>query len=501
MALDRTRTLRGALAGAAAAAVWAAQQPLDQRVFGVDYDDVELLGRFVTRGPRRATRSGSRCTSPTARCSARSTPTRAARCRCPAALRGPAGRARRAPRDLAGHRRAVARPPRRRRPARAVGLRPRVRAGDLAPPAVRRGARRARAAAEPARLRAEPDRPRRRRLQRPRLGRVRRVAQLTVDALSGASSITGAYRLRRRATSSRACEAAGDDVVTSRRAVVGVDLRDPAAARALVARRAPDVVYHLAARAHVGAVVGGPDGDAARQRRDDAQRCSRRSAPRRPRRSSSRSARARCTGRRRRVPTDRVAAAAPAEPVRGLEGLAPTCSPRFYADAHGLRVIHARAFNHAGPGQEPIYAIATFARQFAEGLEAGDDPVRDRHRQPRHAPRLHRRPRRRPRLPAARRARRAGRLQRLLRRHPLGAASCRRARPRSPASPSTTRSTRRCVRAHEVHGDPRRQRPPARRHRLGARDPARADPRATPSPGGAQRKGTAPLDARRANRL
>src|SRR4051794_2618807 len=48
MALDRTRTLRGALAGAAAAAVWAAQQPLDQRVFSVRYDDVELLGRLVT---------------------------------------------------------------------------------------------------------------------------------------------------------------------------------------------------------------------------------------------------------------------------------------------------------------------------------------------------------------------------------------------------------------------------------------------------------------------
>jgi hypothetical protein len=51
MAVDRTRTLRGALAGAAAAAVWAAQQPLDQRVFGAEYDDVELLGRFVTDGP------------------------------------------------------------------------------------------------------------------------------------------------------------------------------------------------------------------------------------------------------------------------------------------------------------------------------------------------------------------------------------------------------------------------------------------------------------------
>jgi hypothetical protein len=47
MAVDRTRTLRGALAGAAAAAVWAAQQPLDRRVFGVAYDDADLLGRLV----------------------------------------------------------------------------------------------------------------------------------------------------------------------------------------------------------------------------------------------------------------------------------------------------------------------------------------------------------------------------------------------------------------------------------------------------------------------
>lgn len=43
------RTARGALAGAAAAAVWWAQQPLDRRVFGVPYDDTELLGKFVTR--------------------------------------------------------------------------------------------------------------------------------------------------------------------------------------------------------------------------------------------------------------------------------------------------------------------------------------------------------------------------------------------------------------------------------------------------------------------
>ena len=31
--------------------LWAAQQPLDKRLFGSDYDDVELLGKLVTRGP------------------------------------------------------------------------------------------------------------------------------------------------------------------------------------------------------------------------------------------------------------------------------------------------------------------------------------------------------------------------------------------------------------------------------------------------------------------
>jgi hypothetical protein len=35
-----------------AAQVWALQQPLDKRLFGTAYDDVELLGRMVTRGPR-----------------------------------------------------------------------------------------------------------------------------------------------------------------------------------------------------------------------------------------------------------------------------------------------------------------------------------------------------------------------------------------------------------------------------------------------------------------
>jgi hypothetical protein len=50
MVIDRARTVRGAFAGMVAAGVWLAQQPLDKPVFGVDYDDSELLGKAITRG-------------------------------------------------------------------------------------------------------------------------------------------------------------------------------------------------------------------------------------------------------------------------------------------------------------------------------------------------------------------------------------------------------------------------------------------------------------------
>jgi hypothetical protein len=48
--IERPRTLRGALCGAIAAAVWALEQPLDKLLLKGDYDDVELLGKAVTRG-------------------------------------------------------------------------------------------------------------------------------------------------------------------------------------------------------------------------------------------------------------------------------------------------------------------------------------------------------------------------------------------------------------------------------------------------------------------
>jgi GDP-4-dehydro-6-deoxy-D-mannose reductase len=49
----------------------------------------------------------------------------------------------------------------------------------------------------------------------------------------------------------------------------------------------------------------------------------------------------------------------------------------FYADAHGLSVLRARAFNHAGPGQSHAYVVSSFARQVAEAEARGargEDP-------------------------------------------------------------------------------------------------------------------------------
>jgi hypothetical protein len=43
-------SLRGGVAGAVATVVMTLEQPLDKRLFDSEYDDVEILGKLVTRG-------------------------------------------------------------------------------------------------------------------------------------------------------------------------------------------------------------------------------------------------------------------------------------------------------------------------------------------------------------------------------------------------------------------------------------------------------------------
>jgi GDP-4-dehydro-6-deoxy-D-mannose reductase len=47
-----------------------------------------------------------------------------------------------------------------------------------------------------------------------------------------------------------------------------------------------------------------------------------------------------------------------------------------YRDAHGLRVVCMRAFNHAGPGQSDEYVVGTLTRQVATAELAGEHEAR-----------------------------------------------------------------------------------------------------------------------------
>jgi len=153
------------------------------------------------------------------------------------------------------------------------------------------------------------------------------------------------------------------------------DLRNPAVARALLARSRPDVVFHLAARAHVGQSWEDPLGTFADNVALSAGvlEAVRHEAP--------------------EAVVVHVGSSEEYGPPPGPEPMTEDMLPRpqnpyavskasstlvatFYADAYGLRVLRARAFNHAGPGQEPIYALASFASQVATGLGEGENPIR-----------------------------------------------------------------------------------------------------------------------------
>jgi GDP-4-dehydro-6-deoxy-D-mannose reductase len=144
--------------------------------------------------------------------------------------------------------------------------------------------------------------------------------------------------------------------------------------RAAVRDAEPDVVHHLAARAHVGESWREPEAylrDNAAMTlhlleavRDEA-----------PEAAVVVVGSSELYGPPVSLPVDESAPLAPQNPYAVSKASADLLAG-FFADAHGLRILRARAFNHAGPGQEPIYAIASFARQIAAGLEAGEDPVR-----------------------------------------------------------------------------------------------------------------------------
>lgn len=154
----------------------------------------------------------------------------------------------------------------------------------------------------------------------------------------------------------------------------GTDLLDAPATAAAVAAAAPAVVFHLAALAHVGRSWAEPEETL---RSNQAMvlhvlEAVREHAP---------GARVVCVssgevyGPPESLPVGEDAALRPRNPY-AVSKAAGELIAGFYADVHGLDIVSPRAFNHAGPGQPPLYALASFARQVAAGLEAGEAPIR-----------------------------------------------------------------------------------------------------------------------------
>jgi GDP-4-dehydro-6-deoxy-D-mannose reductase len=155
---------------------------------------------------------------------------------------------------------------------------------------------------------------------------------------------------------------------------VAVDLLDADATRAAIAGARPEAVYHLAALAHVGRSWDDP---AATLAQNQAMTLNVLEALRAgaPRSTLVAVSSGEVYGPPASLPVDESAPLRPQNPY-AVSKAAGDLLAGFYADAHGLRIVRARSFNHAGPGQPPIYALASFARQVAAGLESGDEPIR-----------------------------------------------------------------------------------------------------------------------------
>ena len=75
-----------------------------------------------------------------------------------------------------------------------------------------------------------------------------------------------------------------------------------------------------------------------------------------------------------RLPVDESAALRPQNPYAVSKAACDLLGAQ-YADAHGLRVVRLRPFNHAGPGQSDEYVVGTLTRQVAEAELAGAKEV------------------------------------------------------------------------------------------------------------------------------
>jgi GDP-4-dehydro-6-deoxy-D-mannose reductase len=177
--------------------------------------------------------------------------------------------------------------------------------------------------------------------------------------------------------------AAGDSVAALSRtgavadgaaACLSVDLRDGDAVQAAVRDTAPEVVYHLAALSSVGRSWEDPAStvqdnvatavsvlEAIRLQSPDARvvwvsTCE-------------------VYGEPASLPLYEDAPLQPANPYAVSKATGDMLAA-VYAKAHGLDIVRARPFSHAGPGQRPIFIVSSLARQAAQARIAGAEQMR-----------------------------------------------------------------------------------------------------------------------------
>lgn len=194
--------------------------------------------------------------------------------------------------------------------------------------------------------------------------------------ITGASGFTGNWL-------GRACAEAGDDVIGVARSagdtppdsyeLVALDLRDAGAVRRLLRRRAPEVVYHLAALSSVGKSWERP-AETLRENVESAVNVLEALRHEAPDARTVWVSSCEVYGSPTAVPISEDAPLAPANPY-AVSKLAGEQLAAVYADAHGLELVRARPFNHTGPGQQSRFIASSLARQIAEGQLDGEDPI------------------------------------------------------------------------------------------------------------------------------
>jgi GDP-4-dehydro-6-deoxy-D-mannose reductase len=183
--------------------------------------------------------------------------------------------------------------------------------------------------------------------------------------VSGAPLVTGGGGFAGRHLVAH-LRALGDEPVAPRRAEL--DLLEPTAVHGTVRELRPRAVFHLAALASVASSWERPREtvlanvemalnvlEAVRAEAPDAVLLMAGSGE--------------VYGSPERLPVTESAALRPQNPYAASKAACDLLAAQ-YADAHGLRVVRTRAFNHAGPGQSEEYVLGTLTRQVAEA-EAG----------------------------------------------------------------------------------------------------------------------------------